>query len=179
MAFVGLWVLATSPSLLTVASLYWGSFGTPRPPGLPAAPAVLAVLGALLVGLPFLLQVGVGFALILNRSRLSDSLFDDLPLDLGADPLALLYPLVVLLGLWLSVTAAAGLLVSITRALSTLVQAARFSGGATGGTILGQQLLAAAPELVGRIIELALGLVFLFRSRRVVTWVLSMQESDA
>jgi hypothetical protein len=171
-ALIGVWILASAPSLLVYPALMLGSF-------ISGASVSRFSVAALVVDcVPFVLGVLAGVWLVVNRVRVANTLLDDSSLDQTGEPLAWLQPGIVLLGLYFAVVATTGASGSIVSAVSSAAQQRGVSAG-IAQLIVRQQLAALVPALLVRLFQLGIGVVFIVKSAAVASWVTRGVHADA
>jgi hypothetical protein len=169
LTMVAVWVLATSPGQLVYSFLFIGSAisgGVSRR---------AALLGTLIGSLPFLLTLGVGLVLLVRRHRIAQRLFDDdESTGSSLEPTVAFRVGVALLGVYLVVTGATGIVLGAATRIDTLLQMPSY--GAAGSMVVRQQLLQLIPDIIAQLLRLALGAALVLKAERIVEWIMERQE---
>jgi hypothetical protein len=171
-ALIGVWVLALSPTSLAWAALLLANALNPDAIGSKSA----AIIGVGVASVPFLLAVAVGWTLVSRRAWISARLFDDVPLPPAADGPHLLGAAVVLLGLFLCVTALGESVRVLTTSVAQIIQ---LGASGTGRFFATSQTYILVPQMIAFLAQFAAGLYFVLRSARVSSWASSLQPDDA
>ena len=173
LALMGVWILATSPSLLQYGVLWLASWSIPES----GISKRHLILGTGAIALPFLLAIAIGLFLILMRDSLGRRLFPDSDPQLAPDAVTVLIVGIVLLGIFMSVSSLRGLVSTITSSISNLL---RERGTDVGAAVFArQQFWFLIPQVLADLVELAVGLFLVLRPRTVSRWAMAQQEPDA